>query len=250
MMYRFLAPLLAGFALAGASAFTAAFSRRWGVRGGQIATSVLRNLLGIPLYFLGIVLAWQAPAPLLFDSGTATQVAAWALIVTSSIPVIVGHLQLGWSTHMPSLRDSLVTTGLYAHVRHPIYAGALPLFIGLALLRPSATFALACALSCAFFVIQARLEEIDLIERLPEYREYMRRVPALLPRSGIRQPAGASSESPFARWWWLCPWLAIALAAALFVLWGLTWWTALLAALMLVCPALMIWGLGVLSRKP
>ena len=162
------------------------------MRGGQIASSVLRNLLGIPLYFLGLVLAWQAPAPLLFDPGTATQVAAWALIVTGSIPVVVGHLQIGWSTHMPSLRDPLVTTGLYAHVRHPIYAGALPLFIGLALVRPSATFALACALSCAFFIIQARLEEVDLLERLPEYREYMRRVPALLPHPGIKQPAAAS----------------------------------------------------------
>ena len=248
-MYRFLMPLLAGFALAGASAFTAAFSRRWGVRGGQIATSVLRNLLGIPLYFLGLVLAWQAPAPLLFDSGNATQVAAWLLIAAGSIPVVAGHLQLGWSTHMPSMRDSLVTTGLYAHVRHPIYAGGLVVFVGLALLHPTVAFALACALSCAFFVVQARLEEIDLIERLPEYREYLREVPALLPRFGIKPPTGASPVSPFARWWWLCPWLAIALAAALFALWGLTWWTALLAALLVVCPVLIIWGMVNLSRK-
>ena len=26
------------------------------------------------------------------------------------------------------------------------------------------------------------------------------------------------------RWGWLCPWLAIALAAGVFVLWGLSWW--------------------------
>lgn len=248
-MYRFLMPLLAGFVLAGASAFTAAFSSRWGVRGGQIATSVLRNLLGIPLYFLGLVLAWRVPAPLLLDPGTATQVTAWILIVAGSIPVVVGHLQLGWSTHMPSLRDSLVTTGLYAHVRHPIYAGALLVFVGLALLHSTVAFALACALSCAFFVVQARLEEVDLLERLPQYREYMRQVPALLPRFGIKPPAGATPESPFARWWWLCPWLASALAAALFVLWGLTWWTALLAALLLVCPALVIWSMFYLGRK-
>lgn len=68
-MYRFLMPLFAGFAFAGASAFTATLSRCWGVRGGEIATSVLRNLLGMPLYFLGLVLAWQAPAPLLIEPG-------------------------------------------------------------------------------------------------------------------------------------------------------------------------------------
>lgn len=57
-MYHFLLPLLTGFVLAGASAFTAAYSRRWGERGGRLATSLLRNVLGIPLYFYGLVLAW------------------------------------------------------------------------------------------------------------------------------------------------------------------------------------------------
>ena len=51
------------------------------------------------------------------------------------------------------------------------------------------------------------------------------------------------------RWSWLCPWLAIALAAAVFMLFGLTWWSALLAALLLVCPALMLWGLFVIRPK-
>lgn len=45
------------------------------------------------------------------------------------------------------------------------------------------------------------------------------------------------------RWAWLCPWFAVALAAAVFVLFGFTWWSALLAALLLVCPALLLWGL-------
>ena len=45
------------------------------------------------------------------------------------------------------------------------------------------------------------------------------------------------------RWAWLCPWLAVALAAAVFVLFGFTWWSALLAALLLACPALVLWGM-------
>ena len=48
------------------------------------------------------------------------------------------------------------------------------------------------------------------------------------------------------RWSWLCPWLAVALAAAVFVLFGFTWWSALLAALLLVCPALLLWGLFII----
>jgi SAM-dependent methyltransferase len=45
------------------------------------------------------------------------------------------------------------------------------------------------------------------------------------------------------RWGWLCPWLAVALAAAVLALWGFSWWSALFAALLLVCPVLILWGL-------
>lgn len=51
------------------------------------------------------------------------------------------------------------------------------------------------------------------------------------------------------RWGWLCPWLAVAFAAAVFVLFGFTWWSALLAALLLVCPVLVLWGLFI-TRPP
>lgn len=51
------------------------------------------------------------------------------------------------------------------------------------------------------------------------------------------------------RWAWLCPWLAVALAAAVFVLFGFTWWSALLAAFLLVCPALLLWGLFTIRPK-
>lgn len=52
------------------------------------------------------------------------------------------------------------------------------------------------------------------------------------------------------RWAWLCPWLAIALAATVLAWWGLSWLTALLAALLLVCPALVLWGLFTVRSLP
>jgi hypothetical protein len=51
------------------------------------------------------------------------------------------------------------------------------------------------------------------------------------------------------RWYWLCPWLAVLLAAAVLMLFGLTWWSALLAAFLLVCPALLLWGLLITRPK-
>lgn len=238
-MYYFLLSLLTGFVFAGASAFTAAYSRRWGERGGRIATSLLRNMLGIPLYFYGLVLAWRVGAPLLFAPGAVGQGLGWLLVTAGTVPVIIGHMQLGWRTHMPAVGDSLMDKGLYAYVRHPIYAGSLLVFVGLALLQPSAPWLLACVLSCVFFKVMGRLEEIDLLQRMPEYSEYMLRVPGFMP---------LSAHNVMNRWLWLCPTLGLILATAVFYLWGFSLWTAVVAALLLVCPSIVLWGLITLRR--
>jgi protein-S-isoprenylcysteine O-methyltransferase Ste14 len=54
-------------------------------------------------------------------------------------------------------------------------------FAGLALLRPTATVVLACTLGVVWLIVQARLEELDLVQRLPAYREYMQQVPRFFP---------------------------------------------------------------------
>jgi len=181
-MYLFLIPLLLGFALVGASAFTAAYSRWWGERGGEVACWILRNLLGIPIWVFGAVLAWLQTSPFLFVPGKATSVVGWLLIFAGSIPFIWGHIELGWRTHMPSVKDTLVRHGLYAYVRHPIYAGGFLLLAGIALLRPTYSFVIACILGEAWLMIQARFEEIDLLQRMPDYRKYMEEAPRFVPR--------------------------------------------------------------------
>jgi len=174
--------IITGFALVGASAFTAYYSKLWGERGGQMATIILRNLLGIPLWFTGFVLAWLAPSPFLFNPGLRTRLSGAFLIVAGSIPFIWGHIELGWRTHMPSVKDTLVRHGLYAHARHPIYAGGFLLLAGIALLRPTYSFVIACILGEVWLMIQARLEEIDLVQRMPDYRQYMKEAPRFIPR--------------------------------------------------------------------
>lgn len=54
-------------------------------------------------------------------------------------------------------------------MRHPIDAGLLLGFVGLALLRPTLTTVLACALGIVCLMVQARLEEVDLVQRVPAY---------------------------------------------------------------------------------
>ena len=193
-MFWFLVPLVLGFVLAGASAFTAAYSRWWGERGGKLATSILRNFLGIPLWYIGLFFAWLQPAPSLFTSEILSTALAWALIVVGLVPVIWGHLALGWKTHFPSIKDPLVRDGLYGYVRHPIYSGGLLIFIGAMLAKPTSTFALACALGFVWLLVQARLEEIDLLQRMPGYKKYMEEVPRFLPRLWKKERRGQESK--------------------------------------------------------
>jgi protein-S-isoprenylcysteine O-methyltransferase Ste14 len=57
----------------------------------------------------------------------------------------------------------------------------------LALLKPTLAVALASVLAALFLVVQAFLEEIDLLQRLPAYREFMEQVPRFFPRHWARK---------------------------------------------------------------
>ncbi len=149
-MFLFLIPLLTGFVLAGASAFTAAYSRRFGERGGQVVTAVLRNLLGIPLWLIGYIWAWVIPSPFVLAPSVLFPALGWILVIAGAIPVAVGHIYVGMRSHLPSVRDTLVRHGLCAYVRHPIYAGGLVVMPGLVLIRPTLTVLAASALIVAW----------------------------------------------------------------------------------------------------
>lgn len=186
----FLVPLVLGFALDAASAFTTAFSRRWGERRGRQFTFVLRNVLGIPLWVLGLGVAVGTRSPALFGLTPVAEVLGWLLLTGGSVIQILALLALRSRAAMPSARDTLVAHGLYEHIRHPIYAGLLLEFAGLVLVRPTQAAALACAIGVGWVLVQARCEETDLLQRLPVYREYMKRVPRFLPRIHARRRPG------------------------------------------------------------
>jgi len=72
----------------------------------------------------------------------------------------------------------LVTSGAYAHVRHPIYAGIVLGLAGYTLAWSNWTLALlAGLLTWAYFNGKAKAEERWLVRRYPTYEAYMRQVP-------------------------------------------------------------------------
>ncbi len=181
-MFQFLIPLLLGFALNSASAFTAYFSHRLGERNGRLATIILRDLLGIPGWVVGYLMAARVDSPNLFDPITISSTLGWLVILAGAAIILVGMLSLGWRAAAPSMQDSLVRRGIYAHIRHPLYTGMLLELAGLFLWVPKLSVLVACCLGAAWILVQARLEELDLVQRLPAYKDYMRRVPRFMPR--------------------------------------------------------------------
>lgn len=72
----------------------------------------------------------------------------------------------------------LVTTGAYAHVRHPIYLGIVLLTAGYTLACSNWTLALVLGFAAlGYFDAKARREERWLIARHPSYEAYRRHVP-------------------------------------------------------------------------
>ena len=71
----------------------------------------------------------------------------------------------------------LVTTGAYAHVRHPIYLGVVLLLAGYTLAWSNWTLALVLGfLAARYFDAKARAEERWLADRYPAYQSYRRHV--------------------------------------------------------------------------
>jgi protein-S-isoprenylcysteine O-methyltransferase Ste14 len=70
----------------------------------------------------------------------------------------------------------VVSTGPYAFVRHPMYGGIIPLFIGTPLLLGSWWGLLFSVVLLLLLAIRAVLEERTLMAELDGYADYARRV--------------------------------------------------------------------------
>ena len=94
-----------------------------------------------------------------------------------------GELGRNWSAAVTvKAGHELVTTGPYAIVRHPIYAGLLLAFIGTAVARGDLGAVAAVVLVGWAFRRKTRLEERWMREQFgAAYEAYARRVPALFP---------------------------------------------------------------------
>jgi protein-S-isoprenylcysteine O-methyltransferase Ste14 len=76
---------------------------------------------------------------------------------------------------------TLITTGMYSVVRHPIYTGLILGTLGLGIFRVSLLGIVLAAVLFIFFDLKSRREEKWLVEAYPEYVDYRKRVKKLIP---------------------------------------------------------------------
>jgi protein-S-isoprenylcysteine O-methyltransferase Ste14 len=122
----------------------------------------------------------------------------WALLFYSTF--VINHFDLFglrqvWRNLLGRDQQGLrfVTPVLYRVVRHPLYVGWLLTFWSAPTMTVSHLFF--AAVATAYILIAIQFEERDLIREHPEYREYRRSVPMLIPRLSRRASARGRVQS-------------------------------------------------------
>ncbi|MFK7601276.1 methyltransferase family protein [Deinococcus sp. SM5_A1] len=116
--------------------------------------------------------------------GGIQKAAGLTLMALGGAVVVGGGRTLGGNlSALPELLDTseLVTTGLYAQIRHPIYSGLLALGLGWGILRGSPEALGWTAALAALFHFKSAREEKALLARFPAYAAYRKRTKRFVP---------------------------------------------------------------------
>jgi protein-S-isoprenylcysteine O-methyltransferase Ste14 len=148
--------------------------------------SQIARRIRVPLGFLFAVLYFWLARP------------SWRSLMLGAIVVVPGLLIRALASGHVRKNEALATSGPYAYTRNPLYLGSLLMGAGFCVAARSWWVGL--ALVVMFFAIYLPVigdEEAFLRRTFPEFEEYARRVPRMLPRltvpsAGSEDPAGFS----------------------------------------------------------
>ncbi len=158
--------------------------RRSWWKGGRGEWHVVIQLILMALVVFG-PRSWPARGLPPFPGTAFSDASGIALMFAGGLLLLAGICWLGGRniTPLPYPREeaTLVTSGPYRLVRHPMYSGGVLFAFGWAIwVRGPLTLAYAVAL-LAFADVKSRLEERWLLAKFQDYADYRRRVRKLIP---------------------------------------------------------------------
>lgn len=106
-------------------------------------------------------------------------------IAIGSIVLLVSFLSLGnalTALAIPKDNGTLITTGIYSRVRHPIYFALLLMSLGIMLDAGYWPQVIVAMLLYVLLSNKADFEESLLRERYPQYKQYAEKTPRFFPR--------------------------------------------------------------------
>ncbi len=112
------------------------------------------------------------------------------LLITGLLAVLIitlGIIHLKDSlTPFPTPRknSSLISHGIYRHVRHPIYTGIILITFAYGLFTTSFTRLIITIILFVVFYLKSDLEEKLLLQKFPEYKDYQKFTGRFFPRFG------------------------------------------------------------------
>jgi len=113
-----------------------------------------------------------------------------AIMIISGIFIVykgIRELRLKYSISGYDGRNNLVTTGIYAHTRNPMYFGATIMIWGWFFVFPYTFLIISAVLFSILLYITAKTEEKQLSEKYgKKYGAYKRKVPFFIPRPWVR----------------------------------------------------------------
>jgi protein-S-isoprenylcysteine O-methyltransferase Ste14 len=150
------------------------------------------EMYGFPLtmYFFSWFLGYENVATLWYFLVGVTGYDAFVsiylgvILPISNVIILSGMFLIifGWSRIFRA-KDALITTGIYAHVRHPQYLGFLLLTLGINFLWTTFSTLILWPVLVLLYYRLAKEEEKSMEDKFgEEYREYKRAVPMFIPR--------------------------------------------------------------------
>jgi protein-S-isoprenylcysteine O-methyltransferase Ste14 len=127
---------------------------RWWTSGLFVALAAWAIL--VPTVGVAPLHTWTAH-PALAWVGIAFVIIGFALVIAAQ-----ANMGSSWRIGIDNAPTTLVTTGLFRWVRHPIYTGILAVVVGIAGLTPSPWTICGALLAYVLIAMQSRLEEAHL----------------------------------------------------------------------------------------